>query len=134
MLIKLKPDKWREIPKRATQWDAAKPFVVNKLGVLVHRPIAVTSYRHINSSGGFLAVHSYCGNACVGGDDWYGSGKFTFVNEPEEGAIVCARCEAIAIEAGLPSSAELVGRHVHIGGVKAVKHCCEEQNEPSPVR
>ena len=55
-----------------------------------------------------------CGNSANG------ENKFTFLDVVPDGRVVCARCEAAAIEAGLPSSSEICGRHVCIGGVKAV--------------
>lgn len=126
-MIKLKKEKrrWLVVP-RAREWEESRPFVINKQGVLTHRPMTVKSYRHISGGGGYLVVQNYCGNSSSGGDDWYGSGKYTFLNAPEEDAIVCQRCEEAAIAEGLPASHELAGRHVHVGGVKAVRACCED--------
>lgn len=97
------------------------PFVENKCGVLIHRPIEV-AYRKAYLGGYIYAcVDFMCGNSANG------EGKFTFLDVVPEGRIVCARCEAAAIEAGLPSSSEICGRHVCIGGVKAISHCHPEK-------
>lgn len=51
-------------------------------------------------------------------------GIFSFLAAPPEDKILCARCEAIAVANGLPSAAELAGRHVHVGRTVAVMTCC----------
>jgi len=45
--------------------------------------------------------------------------------DPTFEAIGMSAEEALAVAAGLPESSALVGRHVHIGGVKAYKLCCK---------
>lgn len=94
-----------------------EPFIENKYAVLIHRPAEV-AYRKAFIGGHIYTCISFmCGNSARGKD------KFAFLNVVPDGRIVCARCEAAALEAGLPSSSEITGRHVCIGGVKAVSHC-----------
>ncbi len=108
-------------------WKSCLPFMENKRGVLIHRPRAVVT---INASRLFtkklpyLAVTHWCGNS-VNSEN-----SFTFLNAPPEGKILCERCEVLAVEAGLPSASSLAGRHVHVGGVKAVASCCENIESP----
>jgi len=67
-----------------------------------------------------MAVDYYCGGRANGRD------IFEFLAEPPEGFIVCARCEEMAVAAGMPPSDEIVGHHVHKGGVKAKQTCCQK--------
>lgn len=103
---------------RIAVWRDSEPFVENKKGVLIHRPRQVEVYFCLRRS--HLAIKHWCGNGHTGRE------KFTFLAVPPEGRIVCAHCEANAIEAGYPSSSELAGRHVCIGGVKAISSCHPE--------
>lgn len=97
------------------------PFVENKCGVLIHRPIEV-AYRKAYLGGYiYTCVDFMCGNSSNG------ENKFTFLDVVPDGRVVCARCEAAAIEAGLPPSSKICGRHVCVGGVKAVSHCHPER-------
>ena len=48
-----------------------------------------------------------------------------FVDVPPDDALLCSRCEAVAVEAGLPSADSLAGRHVHLGKCVAVQTCCQ---------
>ena len=95
------------------------PFVENKRAVLIHRPTEVTIH-HLGRWGRHMGVHYFCGAIQSGKD------KFTFLYEVPEGRIVCAVCEERALQQGLPSSSELTGRHVCVGGVKAISFCCGE--------
>lgn len=100
-------------------WKESAPFILNDKAVLIHRPKTVTTHK-LGEHEPHLAVWCYCNNGFTG------TKKFTFVSEPPIDGIVCRRCEEAAIAAGLPSSAELAGRHVHIGGIVAVADCCKE--------
>lgn len=100
-------------------WTSSKPFVENKLAVLIHRPRHVTIHKISDRWPAHLGLHCWCGNCMTG------TTKFTFLDAPPEDSILCARCESAAVANGLPSASELVGRHVHVGGVVAVRHCCE---------
>lgn len=114
MMIQLKKEKRFE--KSMIQWTAAKPFIENTKAVLIHRPRHVTTHRILGKS--HLAIKCWCGNS------FSGTKKFTFLDAPPDSKIVCARCEDAAVGAGMLSSEQLVGSHVHTGGVVAVLRCC----------
>ena len=104
------------------QWSRSVPFCVNWRGILVHR---IRSGRtHIDEVDGSVRHHTvtyWCANG--------GGGRFCeFVAEPPSNRLVCARCEAMAVAAGQPSLDELCGRHVHIGSLKANRHCCRNDD------
>lgn len=99
-------------------WASCAPFVENSRGVLIHRPrsaqtITIHKEPHI-------AVLNWCGNGFAG------KRNLSFLSAPPEDKLLCARCEAQAVKAGLPSAAELTGRHVHLGKVVAVRVCCDQ--------
>ncbi len=111
---------------RGIPWATCRPFVENSKAVLIHRPRRVSMHRISEKYRAHIAVENWCGNTHTGGK------KFTFLDSPTKGRIVCARCEQKAVESGLPSSSQLAGRHVHIGGVVAVAHCCNVTQEQTP--
>ena len=100
------------------------PFVINKMGVLVHRPKSVAIHQCGNRPQ-HLGMYLWCGAMHTGAM----SGKFTFTSTPSETDIVCVKCEDAAVKFGHPSSDTLVGRHVHVGGVKAYRTCCLEEQD-----
>lgn len=100
-------------------WVACEPFVENSKAALIHRVRYVTTHKIGDRWKPHLAVQAWCGNGATG------TKKFTFLAEPPEGRIVCARCEAFAVSYGHPPSEAIAGRHVHTGGVIAVAHCCD---------
>lgn len=104
--------------RRAASWRDSEPFVENRHGILIHRPKSVTLYNL--HSHPHIAVNYWCGG---GSTDNEIKAKLTFLSEPKADAIVCEACEARAQMAGLPSSALLAGRHVHIGRLKPIKTC-----------
>ena len=97
-------------------WASCAPFVENTRGILIHRPRSVTTHTLLRKS--HFSVNYWCGNSANNN-----SGNLTFMEAPPVDAIVCERCEQLAIEAGLPSAEELAGRHVHIGRLKAILTC-----------
>lgn len=100
-------------------WNTCLPFVDNKRAQLIHRPKEVTTYVHYKFP--YLGVKAWCNNTFVGD-------KFTFLADIADGGkLLCSRCEAMAIENGLPSSSEIVGHHVHIGKLKPIRICCIEK-------
>lgn len=99
-------------------WSSCSPFIENSKAVLIHRPRYVVTHKISAKYKAHIAIGYWCGNHCSG------TKKFTFLDAPPDSKVVCARCEAKAIEAGLPSASDLVGRHVHVGGVAAVQTCC----------
>ena len=104
-------------------WKASLPFLDNSRAALVHRPRTVQTVTIHKEP--HIAVLNWCGNGFAG------KRNLTFLAAPTEDKLLCARCEAHAVEAGLPSAAELAGRHVHIGHVVAVRVCCNNQEEPN---
>jgi hypothetical protein len=101
-------------------WKACAPFIQNAMAELIHRPRIVCTYRLSKERRSHIGMTFWCGNSSVG------TKKFVFLDAPPEGKLVCARCEAAAVNWGLQSSSEIVGRHVHIGGVVAVQQCCKD--------
>lgn len=100
-------------------WKNSAPFVINSRGMLVHRPRTVQVYECIPPS--HIAIHFYCGMTTTG------RRELTFTDALPDDAIVCHRCEMIAVEKNhLPTSSFIVGRHVHVGGVRAYTICCKE--------
>ena len=99
-------------------WLSCSPFVENSMAVLIHRPRRVTTHKISDKWPSHIGIEPWCGNVMTG------TKKFTFLDAPPQGRIVCARCEDAAVAAGLPSSSDLVGHHVHTGGVIAVMRCC----------
>lgn len=112
-------EKEKDLRGNKVPWVSCKPFVENSMAVLIHRPRRVTTHKIGPKWAAHIAVHAWCGNGMTG------SKKFTFLDAPPRGRIVCARCEDKAVEAGLPSSSALVGEHVCTGGVVAVSRCHE---------
>lgn len=110
----------RKHPKHRTgiPWTACEPFVENTKAVLIHRVRYVTTHKISDRWKPHLAVESWCGNSSTG------TKKYTFLDKPPEGRIVCARCEDAAVKYGLPPSEHFANRHVHTGGVVAVARCC----------
>lgn len=105
--------------KGSIAWKMCLPFVDNKRAQLIHRPKKVTTYVHYKFP--YLGVKAWCGNTFVGD-------KFTFLADLQpDGKLLCARCEAIALENGLPSAESLVGHHVHIGKLKPIRICCKTE-------
>jgi hypothetical protein len=104
-------------------WTACKPFVENSMGELIHRPREVTTWKVSERWKAHIAVTGWCGNTATR------TKKFTFLDAPGLNQVVCARCEGKAVAAGLPTSSQLVGRHVHLGGVVTVKYCCNEDGK-----
>jgi hypothetical protein len=121
MLVHLEKEK--DLRGGKVPWTSCKPFVENTMAVLIHRPRRVTTHKIGPRWDPHIAVHAWCGNSMTG------STKFTFLDAPPVGRIVCARCEEKAVLSGLPSSSGLTGSHVHIGKVFAVATCCQE---PTP--
>ena len=107
-------------------YDEALPWCLNQRGVLLHRPKEI--YVVIAPSGErrHEVVNFYCENCTCD------TGNVIYIDEPNAGMVVCRRCEAAAIAAGLKSSSEIAGRHVHIGGVKPVADCCGELPRRGP--
>jgi hypothetical protein len=105
----------------AFPWKACKPFVENPRGTLIHRPREAMTYCLHRLP--HIGVTFWCGMATT--DD---KGRLTFLDAPPDGSIVCERCEAAAVKAGLPGADELAGKHVHKGRTVAVATCCTQSS------
>lgn len=95
------------------QWRKSLPFAVNPRGVLAHRVKSVHTHRRGNQWTHTTAMY-WCGNMAHG----------VHFSPDTGGRILCARCEALAVTAGQVKADELVGRHVHIGGIRPFRTCC----------
>jgi hypothetical protein len=116
MKVEIKKDKRA---RSGVHWTACEPFVENTMAVLIHRVRYVTTHKIGERWPAHLAVSCWCGNTMTG------TTKFTFLDAPPDERIVCARCEDNAVDSGLPTSRQLAGKHIHTGGVVAVKRCCD---------
>lgn len=120
--MKVKLGRIRVQPRFVDQtevWTESEPFLDNPRGRLTHRVRAVQTiigYKDkIHYSADFWCNGSVCFNS-----------KDQLVSTPPEGRLVCARCEAKAVEKGQLTSDELAGQHVHKGVMRPVKTCCLE--------
>ncbi len=95
---------------------SSEPFVENSRGILIHR----VRHAHIVISemfGPHLSVRAWCGNS------FSSSKHLTFLESPTDGKFVCARCEEVAVSAGQPSSSDIAGKHICVGGLRAYNAC-----------
>lgn len=117
--VELETKQWAyatRVLDKCLPWKSCSPFVDNRNSKLIHRPRAVAMMRLGNTH--HLAVRFMCGNAATGTD------KFTFLDSDlPDGKFICARCEAVAVSRGLPSSDEMLGKHVHTGKYVPVQAC-----------
>ena len=114
-----RPPKWQR--EKLLTWKSSLPFLDNSRAALVHRPRTVQTVTIHKEP--HIAVLNWCGNGFAG------KRNLSFLAAHPEGKLLCARCEAQAVKAGLPSAAELTGRHVHLGKVVAVQVCCNNQEQ-----
>ena len=117
--IALQPKAVPERGYRPEHYDEALPWCLNPRGHLLHRPREV--FRMFKPDGTLLRheiVHYYCENGTCD------SGDLIYIDEPNAGMVVCRRCEANAVAAGLPPSSKIAGRHVHVGGMRVYADCC----------
>lgn len=103
-------------------WEESEPYFVNPRGVLIHRVRSVRTYRD-----GEKVTHYSM--TCLCGEQFGFHNLENLVAEPPEGRLLCARCESVAAEKGLPSSEELTGRHVHVGKLVAKQVCCQDRKD-----
>lgn len=104
-------------------WEKSWPFVANPRGVLVHRVRSILQFTWTNEPfKGDQHCHAdyWCENGCNFHPDDH---EIVLVRDPGD-RILCARCEGMAIANGQKSAEELAGHHVHIGGIRAVRFCC----------
>ena len=110
--------------KGALPWVSCQPFVENSKAVLIHRPRCVTTHKISERFAAHIGIQLWCGALFIG------TKKFTFLDAPPDGRLLCARCETIAVKNGIQSCHELTGKHFHLGGVVAVQLCCVEGHKP----
>ena len=116
MKIELEP-RYRNNDTCYVHWLKALPFFANPRGVLVHRVKHAQTILH----GGIRShdhVNYWCGNGCNA------HGLRGWTDRPDRTQVLCEKCEQAAVDAGMPASDELAGRHVHVGRAKAVRTCC----------
>lgn len=99
-------------------WKEASPFVDNSRAILAHRPRYIFTHKISEKWKTHISVECWCGNS------FSGTKKFTFLDEPPDNKLLCARCEEMAVKHGQPSSEQLTGRHVHIGRLVPQQLCC----------
>lgn len=116
--MKIELDK-RKKHRHGLPWKSAMPFVENRMAILVHRPRFVTTHKISEKYDPHIAIEYWCGSTQTGTD------KFTFLDSPPDGKLLCARCEEKAVSKGQKSSFQLVGKHVHTGRCVAVQECCK---------
>lgn len=105
--------------KRVTQtaYVEAAPFFENPRGVLIHRVRSLFRMKVTWNDEPWWIVEYWCENS--GRTDAVDSG---LLFDPGV-KFVCARCEANAVAAKMRTSSEVAGRHVCVGGVRAVNLC-----------
>lgn len=108
---------------RGLHWASSKPFVENRRGILIHRPKSIITYRAIWGAI-YPIVDYWCGASANGAH------KFTFLDEPPDGKLLCARCEIESVKHNVPPSEQVVGRHVHVGSVGGLRTCCTHEIVP----
>ena len=119
MKIDLERPKQRFVQSTVCQdipWIRGKPFLHNPRGYLIHRVRSAHSHMYHGEWSHDTADY-WCGN--------FGRGEF--VNEPPADRLLCAVCEANAVAHGKPTAEELIGRHVCIGRLRAVRLCCKQE-------
>ncbi len=104
-----------------SRWKESAPFVFNHRARLIHRPRYV-SVHALKNHGEHFAVGYYCNGGANG------KTNFSFIPDVPDGIFVCHSCEARAVMAGLPSSSEICGRHIHTGKTIIVQHCCTKES------
>jgi len=100
-------------------WKECSPFIENTKAILIHRPRYVTTHKISEKYKSHIAVENWCGNTFTG------TKKFTFLDAPPDGKLLCARCEAMALKSNMPSAESLAGKHVHLGRLVPQQLCCQ---------
>lgn len=95
---------------------SALPFVQADRGKLAHRPRRAALHNIWKAPR--FSTQYLCGGTVTQKVD-----GFLFTNDPTRP--VCSRCEALAIQLGMPSASEIAGRHVCVG--RTVVVACHDQ-------
>jgi len=107
--------------KNGFPWSSAMPFVENSRGTLIHRPRSGVTFNLFSKP--HNAVVFWCGMTVSTSKN-----NLSFLSAPPTEKIICERCEAMAVKAGMPSADTLAGRHVHKGRTVAVVTCCKNKD------
>jgi hypothetical protein len=102
-------------------WASCEPFLHNENAVLIHRPRSVFRFRSPSVPNQNIIIDLWCGGTV------YDRGQCWYMDYVEANRLLCERCELAAVRAGLLSASEIVGSHVHVGGVRAVQFCCRDK-------
>ena len=105
-------------------WSSCSPFIENTRAVLIHRPRYVVTHKIGDKYKAHIAIGCWCGTSFTG------TKKFTFLDAPPDGKLLCARCEEKAVQSGQHSAEHLTGHHVHVGHVIAQRLCHIERPTP----
>lgn len=102
--------------------DEAEFFVDNPRGVLIHRVKHVCDHYH-HDEYHHSSVDFFCGNSTCFHKD-----SSILVDEFGDHRILCLRCEVSAVLEDCADAEDLLDRHVHVGGIRAVRFCCKPEN------
>lgn len=119
--LPLQKAQWHRHEGKVIKAPSGAPFLLNDRAQLIHRPIQVTL--HYTLSSPHFSVHCYCRASFSSAKDLH------LIEDVPDDRMVCLPCEQRAVLMGLPSTEEILGRHVHIGRLKAVRVCCNEEGE-----
>lgn len=98
-------------------WRSAPPFSMNLFGHLVHRVRHVITHRAGHSS-----IQYWCHNSAF-------LDRSEFTDDPPREKMLCARCEAAAVEAGEAAADEILERHIHLGEMRPHRLCHRKELE-----
>lgn len=111
---KRKPNRYGRAYADATVIERGLPFCIKRY--LVHRVRLMD--QHVNGNG--KPRHRSC-------DMWCGSSGFPDRNEmtdrPSKSRLLCEACERKAVEAGEPTTQQIVGYHIHTGRMVTRQTC-----------
>lgn len=105
---------------RHAYWKRSVPFVISRHGYLVHRVRSASTHIYRGETQ-HNSAKLWCGNSF--------NGTPVFLAEPPENRLICAVCEANAVAHGLPTSSDLVGRHVCVGRLRVQNACSCQKAE-----
>ena len=100
-------------------WSASLPFYVPIRGLLIHRVRTAQTY----TRGDTVTHHAFqywCGGSTVNRT------CESLTDNPTDKRLLCEACELRASRRRLPSSDQLVGRHLHRGRLASEQTCCKE--------
>lgn len=99
-------------------YDQSLPFFVGERNVLAHRVKSLYLLSPSWANEPWFIVEYWCESS----GRTYDIETAIFADPGDR--ILCARCEAAAVAHGEKAADKLCGRHVHIGGLRAIQFCC----------